>query len=67
MTVRQAQYQARRAYDAEFNRKMHDPDGPGRNRERQDSAFASASMAYAAKMIEWGWPDNSTPRGNQNP
>lgn len=55
MTRKQAEYQARRAQEAAYNRAMHNPMGAGRNRDRQDSADRNGRLAYAAKLREHGF------------
>ncbi len=55
MTRKQAEYQANRASIAAYNRRMRDPQSPGRAWMREDSAQANAKLAYNAKMKEWGY------------
>ena len=55
MTRNQAKYQATRARDKEYNRKMRDPHGPGRASMREDGAQHSAILAYCHKLEEHGF------------
>jgi hypothetical protein len=52
---KQAEYHARRAYDKEYRKKLHDPGGPGRASELEDAAQYSANLAYEAKLKEHGY------------
>jgi len=55
LTQKQAEYQAQRAYDAEYKRVMSNPHSAGRASMREDSAQSSANLAYAQKMKLFGY------------
>lgn len=59
MTKGQALYHARRAYAAEYHRKMGDPMSQGRSSDRIDSAQWSAELAFDHRLREHGFDRNS--------